>query len=67
MKTAGETALENVNNLLKSSYTGYEIFQETGIGQDKISKLRNDKIKVLNLSSGIFIKLSDFWEKNSPK
>ena len=69
MKTAGEKALENVNNLIESirleNVSGYKVWQETGVGQDKISKLRSGEIKILNLSAGIFIKLSNFWEENN--
>jgi hypothetical protein len=65
MKTAGEIMLENVNNLIKSEISGYKIWQETGVSQSQISRLRKGEIEVGNISTDNSVKLNKFWEENN--
>ena len=65
MKTHGEIMLENVNNLINSEISGYKIWQETGVSQSQISRLRKGEIEVGNISTDNSVKLNKFWEENN--
>ena len=65
MKSHGEIMLNNINNLIKSEISGYKIWQETGVSQSQISRLRKGEIEVGNISTDNSIKLNKFWEENN--
>lgn len=54
---------KEVQKLLDSDITGYEIYKKTGVDQSVISKLRNGEREIGNLNVSTAQKLLDLYTK----
>lgn len=64
MTLTGETLLERVKQVLDSNISAYEIEKQTEITRVSISKYRNGKTLVNNMTLDTAIKLESFGRKN---
>jgi len=55
---------EKIKQLLESDVTGYQIAKNTGIQEIQISKLRNDKVKLENITLDTAEKLMKFIKEH---
>lgn len=63
-KTTMEKIREKVTKVLESGLSSYEIAKETGIQISSLSKYRNSKYCLDNMTLSIAEKLAGFYDKN---
>ena len=63
-KTTMEKIREKVLKVLESGLSSYEIAKETGIQISSLSKYRNSKYSLDNMTLSIAEKLAGFYDKN---
>ena len=64
LKTTMEKIREKVTKVLESGLSSYEIAKETGIQISSLSKYRNSKYCLDNMTLSIAEKLAGFYDKN---
>lgn len=62
--------IDNIQALIESDISAWQIEKETGISRMNITNYRNGKGEIVNMSLANAIKLSEYWEnicqKNNP-
>lgn len=53
----------NIEKLLNSGITNYEIYKETGVAQSTLSDVKKGKSKIGNMKLDVALKLNGFYLK----